>query len=135
MTMKGGCLCGAVRYEVSGDAVFVGKCYCSDCQKEGGSGHLDLIGHRQEHVVVTGELCTYEKPGDSGLTVVRRFCPTCGTTVLGEPLGFPGVSMIRAGTLDECGDITMQMAIFCKSARDWDQPPAGLPQFEEAPQG
>ncbi|MGE5302839.1 MAG: hypothetical protein ACM3TN_05890 [Alphaproteobacteria bacterium] len=29
----GGCLCGAVRYECSADALFMGNCHCRDCQK------------------------------------------------------------------------------------------------------
>lgn len=39
MSLKGGCLCGAVRYEASAEPVFSGHCYCVDCQKETGGGH------------------------------------------------------------------------------------------------
>ena len=32
-TLTGGCLCGAVRYKISADPIFSGKCYCEDCRK------------------------------------------------------------------------------------------------------
>ena len=38
-TLTGGCLCGAVRYKISGDLIFSGKCYCEDCRKSGSTGH------------------------------------------------------------------------------------------------
>jgi hypothetical protein len=35
---SGGCLCGALRYEVEGEPLFAGYCYCADCRKGSGSG-------------------------------------------------------------------------------------------------
>ena len=41
MAIKGGCLCGAVAYELTGEPMFVGHCACENCQKAGGGGHSD----------------------------------------------------------------------------------------------
>ena len=43
MTMTGGCLCGSLRYEAEGEPSAIGKCYCTDCQKESGTGHMTFV--------------------------------------------------------------------------------------------
>ena len=35
----GGCACGAVRYEISGEPMFMNDCQCRDCQRKSGTGH------------------------------------------------------------------------------------------------
>lgn len=37
---RGGCACGAVRYEVRGEPTVVGLCHCADCRRESGSAFL-----------------------------------------------------------------------------------------------
>jgi Uncharacterized conserved protein len=37
--IKGGCLCGKIRYEFKQeDVISAGNCHCKDCQKATGSG-------------------------------------------------------------------------------------------------
>jgi hypothetical protein len=132
--MTGGCLCGAVRYEIEGAPQFVGKCYCNDCKKETGTGHNTVVAVSDAALHLTGALTKFARRGDSGAEVVRSFCPICGTTVFGCPSAMPGVSMVRAGTLDNPASITPMMAIYGSRAVHWDQPPAGLQVFAEMPQ-
>jgi hypothetical protein len=40
--LAGTCLCGAVRYETSAEPSFSGHCYCADCRRETGTGHLAI---------------------------------------------------------------------------------------------
>ena len=46
---QGGCLCGAVRYEINMDGARTGNCHCRDCQKNGGGPFMTfttpLAGH------------------------------------------------------------------------------------------
>ena len=44
MTTTGGCLCGAVRYEIEGDPLLSAVCHCRNCQKQAGSAMSVLIG-------------------------------------------------------------------------------------------
>ena len=37
--MTGGCLCGAVRYESTGEPGFALLCHCRDCQRQSGSAY------------------------------------------------------------------------------------------------
>src|SRR6266849_4174413 len=35
----GGCACGAIRYEISGEPMVMNHCQCRDCQRKSGTGH------------------------------------------------------------------------------------------------
>lgn len=71
----GGCLCGAVRFTVSGSPYRVGMCHCLDCRKHHGAlFHASAI-FPSEAVAITG--VTREYKG-------RHFCPVCGSTVFGR---------------------------------------------------
>lgn len=55
-TFTGGCLCGAVRYECSADALFMGNCHCRDCQKAGGGAYDPCIGLPAAPLKITGKV-------------------------------------------------------------------------------
>ena len=134
MTMTGGCLCGSLRYEAEGEPSAIGKCYCTDCQKESGTGHMTFVAFPADAIKVSGDARQYVKMGDSGNEVVRVFCPSCGTTITGQPKVLGDVSVIRAGTLDDPSGIVTTFAVYGCSAQAWDAPPAGLKVFETVPQ-
>jgi len=49
-TMAGGCLCGAVRYVITGAPRFISQCCCKDCQKATGTGHTTIVGILREQL-------------------------------------------------------------------------------------
>ena len=65
-TLTGGCLCGAVRYKITGDLIFSGKCYCEDCRKSGSTGHSSVLAVPEPSVSMTGKLTEFKKAGSSG---------------------------------------------------------------------
>lgn len=69
-TRHGGCRCGKVRFEVTGEPERVGLCHCTDCRKETGSAFLAYADWPVEAFSVSGDYATYEG---------RSFCPVCGT--------------------------------------------------------
>ena len=87
--LTGGCLCGAVRYKVSGDQIFSGRCYCNDCRKTSGTGHSAVFAVPEQTVSITGKLTDYTKPGGSGQSFTRRFCPVCGSRIAGVGAAVP----------------------------------------------
>jgi hypothetical protein len=127
----GGCLCGAVRYELSGPALFGGNCYCSDCRKTS-SSHSAVMAVPIAAVKVTGEVREYSSPGDSGNMVTRTFCPVCGTGLFSKGAR-PGVMMVKAGTLDDPEHFKPMASVYASRAPSWDRPPEGLPAFEKMP--
>ena len=68
----GGCLCGAVRLEVSGEPYRVGICHCLDCRKHHGAVFGAFAVFAADAVAVTGETRSYRD---------RFFCPVCGSSV------------------------------------------------------
>lgn len=71
----GGCLCGDVRIEASGEPYRVGLCHCMDCRKHHGAlFHASAI-FPQDAVTIQGETRDYAG---------RHFCPRCGSSVFGR---------------------------------------------------
>ena len=133
MTHKGSCQCGAIAIEVTGEPALAAHCHCLDCQKSTGAGHLSFAFYPADKVKITGELSRYTSKTDQGNTMSRSFCPVCGSRVLGESSGFPGVTGVALGILDSSDDIAPTMSFYAKRARKWDQPVKGIPAFDELP--
>jgi len=71
----GGCLCGDVRLEATGQPHRVGVCHCLDCRKHHGAlFHASAI-FPEASVMITGETRDYRG---------RHFCPRCGSSVFGR---------------------------------------------------
>ncbi len=83
----GGCLCGALRYEMQGDPLFAGHCYCVDCRKASGSGFIPFIGVAASDVRFSGQTRTFTSKAANGNDAVRNFCPACGSLVFGGEIG------------------------------------------------
>ena len=78
MTYTGGCHCGAVRYEVSGEAQHVALCHCSDCRKAAGAPMVAWVAFADDDFTITkGAVVTHNSSGAS----MRSFCGTCGKPV------------------------------------------------------
>ncbi|HEY5410575.1 MAG TPA: GFA family protein [Caulobacteraceae bacterium] len=134
MKASGGCLCGAVRYELDGEPIFQGHCHCVDCQKATGTGHISVVALPADAVKVTGKVSAFAVMAESGQPYTRHFCPTCGSLVYGEPASMPGVRTVPAGTLDDVTVFEPQMVIYTRSRPSWDRIDSGLPEFEGMPQ-
>ena len=81
MTLTGGCLCGAVRYEARGKLWLSAICHCRMCQRASGSPFMALIFVPSEAVhLVKGELSVYR----SSSTANRYFCRQCGSPIIFE---------------------------------------------------
>jgi hypothetical protein len=72
--ISGGCLCGKVRFKVTGEPWRVGVCHCLDCRKHSGSLFSALAVFPAEAVSIEGE--TRDHLG-------RHFCPDCGSSLFG----------------------------------------------------
>ncbi len=79
--ITGGCMCGAVRYEVSGEPFWVGHCHCESCRGHTGAPVVTFVGFKKDQVAFTkGERQIYKSsPG-----VGRAFCGQCGTPLTWE---------------------------------------------------
>jgi hypothetical protein len=134
MKASGGCLCGAVRYEIDGDPIFAGHCHCRDCQKATGTGHVSVTGLPRSAVTITGQTKGYTSKGASGSPITRNFCPNCGSLIYSEPAVMQGVINVTAGSMDDPSLYQPQAVIYTKSRPAWDRIDSGLPEFETMPE-
>jgi hypothetical protein len=81
MEIKGGCLCGAVRYTAEADPTSATVCHCRDCQKFTGSAFAALVRVPKEALTIEGTLKTFTSIGGSGNPILRHFCPECGSSI------------------------------------------------------
>ena len=59
-SIKGGCMCGAVRYECGGDPLYMFNCHCRDCQRYSGSAYFAVLGVPRSTLKVTGQVKFHE---------------------------------------------------------------------------
>lgn len=132
-TLRGGCLCGAVRYVATAEPLAVRLCYCRLCQYYGtGSATLN-VAFAREAVQISGELQDYASVADSGNHMHRRFCPRCGTQVTSEADERPHLITLRAGTLDDPSAVAPQAQIWTSQAPRWVKPDPELQQYTAQP--
>ena len=131
--IEGGCRCGAIRYQISGEAEHHALCHCRDCQMGSGAPMVAWSAYQSANFRVTqGEPVTFNGSGTS----FRQFCGTCGT-----PLFFvneealPGLVDVHSVTLDEPDAITPQVQIQTAERRKWMADLAQMPEFERYPGG
>ena len=129
----GGCLCGAIRYECTGQPVLSANCHCRDCQKASGGTYTSALFVPKGTLKITGDVKYYDKTGDSGQVISRGFCPHCGSALFGKPTILPGLISIRPGTLDDPSTFQPAMDIYTSSAQPWDYMNPGLPKYPKLP--
>ncbi|WP_281859022.1 GFA family protein [Litoreibacter halocynthiae] len=99
---SGGCLCGAVRFEVSAEPYFVVICSCRFCQRLTGSDYnVESLFRLGDVEVSRGKtkVHTHRSEG-SGKSVHVHFCGACGTALYLKPERFPDCIGILSGTFD-----------------------------------
>ena len=79
--MTGGCMCGAVRYETTGESFGVNHCHCQSCRKHNGAAVVTLAGFKADQVTFSGDK---RKIYESSPGVGRAFCGKCGTPLTWE---------------------------------------------------
>jgi len=129
----GGCLCGAIRYEISGEAGSFFHCHCKRCRQASGTGHAsNLIVKPDSASWTSGEsmLGGYPVPGAKRFRTV--FCSNCGSPL---PRIAPdlSVAVIPAGSLDSTPDISPTDRIFWDSRAEWSCETGALPSWSEYP--
>ena len=130
---QGGCQCGKVRYEVSGELVHHALCHCGDCRLSAGAPMVAWLAVQESQLtLLSGELSTYE--GKNG--AVRQFCPICGTGLFyRNAVVLPGIADIQSVTLDDTAQLAPAAHIQCAERLPWMAKLDEMPEFERFPGG
>ena len=131
--ITGGCLCGRVRYTLSGEPALSGLCHCRNCQRYTGSAFEPVMIFPSANVSMQGELKTYQDKGDSGKAVLRRFCANCGWGILAEAEAMPVLAIVLVGGFDDPSVFTPTMEVYCSSAQPWIHAGGERKQFPKMP--
>lgn len=128
---KGGCLCGSIRYRLENAPRWVLQCCCRDCQLATGTGHTTIMGFHRENVHIHGAPAVFSTRGDTGGSVHRHFCQTCGSRIFTTG-DLPGpIWIFQCGTLDDPASISPTAAIYVKDRVAWDHLDPALPTYTE----
>lgn len=131
---KGGCACGALRYEIAGEPVFQNHCQCFHCQKVSGTGHGSYLSFMERSdAKITGKATEWSVAADSGNDKAYAFCPTCGSPVYITFSAMPDLIAIAAASLDDPGQFRPEALTYSIRGHAWDSIDPELQHFERMP--
>lgn len=131
MKQKGRCQCGAVTFDVEAEPQLVGHCYCRDCQKSSGAGHVSYVFLAADGVRIEGETHSFESNSNSGATMTRHFCPTCGSRLFGRSSNLPEMIGITLVSFDDPDAFLPTLSIYTTRRCQWDDLPDATTTFDE----
>jgi hypothetical protein len=127
MSVRGGCLCQAVRWRVD-EVSPLAHCHCSVCRKAHGTAFATFMA---------APLVEFEA-GESALTIFesspgfkRAFCSHCGSMVPG--VAPDGHCFVPAGGFIDDPGVTAKIHLFVPSKAPWHEITDGLRQFDAFP--
>lgn len=132
--LKGGCHCGAVRYEASKGASRHALCHCEDCRKSAGAPVVGWAIFELGDITVTKGAPKVRASSEHGR---RHFCADCGAGLFyTNDVIFPGLIDVQSATLDDPDAIIAPMAHIQTAERiGWMKHTHDLPEFERYPAG
>ncbi len=128
---SGGCLCGAVRYEILSDLDGIGCCHCSKCRR--------FHGHFAAYAIMpVDDLKFIEERGlkwfrsetDETPNVYRGFCSECGSSLFWDPRSENRIA-VAAGSLDESTDLKILGHSWVSQKGDYYEINDDLPKYVE----
>jgi len=128
VTFEGGCECGAVRYRLTSEPIFVNCCHCRQCQKLSGSAFALNAMIEAGRVEVTAGADRIDQA--EGATR----CASCKAMLWAtHPMFGETILFLRAGTLDEAERLRPDAHFFVRSRHPWIVIPEGVAAFETLP--
>jgi hypothetical protein len=132
--IRGGCLCGGVRFEIDRAVGPFELCHCNRCRKVSGSAFLATVGVRRDEFRLSSgrELIrTYDAPLREAPPAYRVcFCGICGSCVPDPDVAADWFE-IPAGLLDDDPQLRPDKHIFVELKADWYQITDQLPQLDK----
>jgi hypothetical protein len=127
-TLQGGCLCGHIRYEVTGRYSSSSTCFCRSCRRASGAASVAWF------VVSLGQfrwLAAEPRAHRSSAPVTRSFCGQCGTPLAYQHTDRPDDIELTTATLDDPEAIPPEEEIWLDHKVGWAMSDGRLPHFSE----
>lgn len=129
---QGGCLCGAIKYEIESDLKAVVNCHCGFCSKAHGAAFTTLLFVPLANLTITEGKESLKSYHVENLNADRCFCSKCGTRLYNSLPSLGRASVVVATlTMDE---VLRPLAhVNTESKCSWFQVNDDLPQFLSGP--
>jgi len=125
----GSCLCGAVKFEVTGPFRDIMMCHCNQCQKASGHHAAATAASTENfHFSELAGLCWYKSSGHAD----RGFCCECGSSLFWRMVGQNNMS-IFVGCLDGELELPVSQHIFVADKKKYYKIEGNAPQYNTYP--
>jgi hypothetical protein len=127
---KGSCLCGKIKFSITGKINDIVYCHCSQCRKAQGSAFATNANvNSVDFTFISGEEVLTAYPYSP--TQTKYFCSHCGSPIMSKNTAVPEYIRVRLGTIES--DITERPSahIFVASKANWENITGDLPQYDE----
>jgi hypothetical protein len=128
--IKGSCLCGEVKYELTGSINEVAVCHCTQCKRAQGTPFAT-------NAPVELAKCKFSNNSDSikayfsSPNKKRVFCDNCGTPLYSQRIDKPETIRLRLGTVTDGHIPKPSYEIYCESKSDWFNENTNRPKYEK----
>lgn len=113
---QGGCQCGAIRFETTGEPKFISNCHCQSCRKATGAAYSTWVGFSEENIRWT---CGKPSFFASSADVTRGYCRDCGTPLTYAGEQWAGELHFLAGLFDDPERVAPRTEAFIEDALSW----------------
>lgn len=129
-SLRGTCLCGGVRFEVTEPFERVAACHCETCKKlSGGGGTVNGRVRTEAIRLLAGEDLVKSFQPAEGST--KTFCSECGSNLFGAGWPKSEFTSVRLSALEEPYEGRIGSHIFVRSLAPWEVlPEDGAERFE-----
>lgn len=127
-THDGGCLCGRLRYRITGAIDSVGHCHCSMCRRSSGGIVVTWMTLPAERFTFTGGTPAVYASSEHGK---RSFCRDCGAQITFWSRRAPAEIDVTLATLDDAHAHPADRHVFVKDRLPWLHLDEGLPEHPE----
>ena len=125
---SGGCLCGAVRFDIEGPMREVLICHCGQCRKQHGHAAAFTSAPLEKFRFLEAHSLAWYRSSDGA---ERGFCKICGSTLFWRSIGSDGLS-VTAGSLDKPTGLSCTAHLFTAFKGDYYEiPEDGLERHAE----
>ena len=131
--LTGGCLCGGVRYEITGPRRNVINCHCENCRRTHGHIAAYTSVHRSDLKLSNQQTLRWYH--DQSPDTYRGFCNRCGASLFWDARDGRDKMAIAAGSLDDGSELKTIGHVYVAEAGHYYEIDDSLPQFETGNSG
>ncbi len=128
MSICGSCLCGSVKYEITGNVGDIVHCHCVTCRKAHGSAFSSVAAVQDADFNLLEQSSLKSFESSSGKK--RYFCSICGSQIYAKRKGAQHI-VLRLGCVDSDIEAREDSHIWVLQKANWYQIKSDLPEHGE----